>query len=246
MNIISVYNDFNFEINKDGGYVSGPEFNGISKRAELKFIDWLSGNVAGEAPPNRYGSTIINPEPYTTQKVRDWLSPFTIGVPLQVTMGKVTKPADYYGYENSFLLGDYYKTPDCDNDDTDDDVVVSDCNIPIELLSNSAFYTRCNTYIRGLEPSFTKPICKMVGQEIEFAPKDIGSIKLEYVRYPVYGELKMKFDPVYNQEVPDPDTSLNYEWNDYAREYFIFFLIDTFANSTRESALKQFNAASKP
>lgn len=235
MDIISIYNDFNFEINKDGGYVSGPEFNGISKRAELKFLDWISGKLSGEVP-----------QPYTTQKVRDWLSPLTIGVPLQVTMGKVTKPGDYYGYENSFLLGDYYKTPDCDNDDTDDDVVVSDCNIPIELLSNSAFYNRCNTYIRGLQPSFTKPICKMIGNEIEFAPKDLGSIKLEYVRYPVYGELKMKLDPVYNVEVPDPAISINYEWNDYAREYFIFFLVDVFANSTSQNTLKAMNATSKP
>ncbi len=235
MDIISVYNDFNFEINKAGGYVSGPEFNGISRRAELKFLDWISGKLSGDVP-----------QPYTTQKVRDWLSPLIKPLPMQVTLGRVTKPSDYYGWENAFLLGDYFKAPDCDNDDKDDDTVVSDCNIPIELLTNSAFYNRCNTYIRGLQPSFTKPICKMVGQEIEFAPKDLGSIKMEYVRYPVFGELIMKLDPVYNEEVPDAALSTPYEWNEYAREYILWFLIDVFSNSTRESSLKQMNAASKP
>ena len=235
MDIISVYNDFNFEINKAGGYVSGPEFNGISKRAELKFLDWISGKATGEVP-----------QMYTNQKVRDWLSPVIKPQPLQVTQGKITKPSDYYGWENAFLMGDYYKTADCDDEDEEDGTVVSDCNVPIELLTNSAFYTRCQSDIEGLAPSFKKPICKMVGKEIEFAPKDLGSITLEYVRYPVFGELKMIIDPVYNDEVPDPSTSLDYEWSEYAREFIIWFLIDVFSNSTREQALKTFNQASKP
>lgn len=239
MDTISVYNDFLFEINKDGGYLSGSEFNGLSKRGELKFVDWISGKLSGDVP-----------QPYTTQKVRDWLSVITIGWRTQVVQGRVTKPGDYYMWENAFLLGDYYKTPDCDEDDEEgnepDGTVVSDCNIPIELLSNSSFYNRCNTSIKGLQPSFTKPICKMVGKEIEFAPKDLGSITVEYIRYPVYGELKMKFDPVYNDMVPDPLTTVPYEWPEFAREYLIWFMIDLFSNSTREQALKVVNDASKP
>lgn len=239
MDIISVYNDFLFEINKAGGYLSASEFNGISKRAELKFLDWISGKLSGEIP-----------QPYTTQKVRDWLSPVTVPWPTNVVKGSVTKPKDYYGWENAFLLGDYYKTPDCTSDDDEDDenngTVESDCNPTIELLSNDKFFNRCNTYIEGLEPSFKKPICKMVGKKIEFAPKDIGSITIEYIRYPVYGELKMKFDPVYNEEVPDADTSINYEWDEYAREYLIWWLIDVFSNSTSSDSLKTMNAASKP
>lgn len=237
MNTISVYNDFLFEINKDGGYLSESEFNGISKRAELKFLDWISGKLSGEVP-----------QPYTTQKVRDWLSIVTKKVNLQVNQGKITKPDDYYGWENAFLLGDYYKAPDCEDDDENipEGTIVSDCNVPIELLSNNAFYTRCNTSIKGLQPSFTKPICKMVGNEVEFVPKDMGSITVEYIRYPVYAELKMILDTVYNNMVPDPATTINYEWPEFAREYIIWFLIDIFSNSIREQSLKEFNATSKP
>lgn len=239
MNIISVYNDFLFEINKSGGYLSASEFNGISKRAELKFLDWVSGKLSGEIP-----------QPYTTQKVRDWLAPLTDKKLLQVTQGRITKPDNYYMWENMFLMGDYYKTPECDDQEDDDNedpgTVVSDCDIPIELLTNSAFKERCITYIQSLKPSFTKPICKMVGREVEFNPKDLGSVTLEYVRYPVFGEIKLVLDPTYNEEIPDEATSIDYEWEEYAREYLLFFLIDAFSNSTREQALKQFNAASKP
>ena len=132
------------------------------------------------------------------------------------------------------------------SDDDENDTVKSDCNIPIELLQGQQFYNRCNTSIKGLKPSFTKPICKMVGNKFEFSPRDIGSVKIEYIRYPVYGELKMKVDPVYGIEVPDTTTSIKYEWNEYAREYLLWFLVDTFSNSTREAAMKQFNSASKP
>lgn len=238
MDIISVYNDFLFEINKTGGSISGADFNGISKRAELKFLDWISGKLTGEMP-----------QPYVMQKNRDWLSPLIKKNPVQVTGGKIEKPDDYYGYENSYLMGDYYKQPECDTDNDDEGngdpgTVTSDCNVPIELLSNSKFYTRCQTYIKGLAPSFLKPIAKMVGNDVEFAPKDLGSITLEYVRYPVYGEIKMVPDPVYKDEVPEKVK--DYEWGEYAREYLIWFMIDLFSNSTRESALKNANLASRP
>ena len=236
MDIVSVYNDSLFQINKAGGYLSAPDFNGISRRAELKLLDLITGNLKSPAPPNFFA----------TQKAADWLSKFIETYPAQAKNGRVDKPKNYYGWDNAYILGDYFKTPDCTNEDTDDDVVKSDCNVPIEILQGQQFYNRCNTSIKGLKPSFTKPICKMVGSEFEFSPKDIGSIKIEYVRYPVFGELKMTVDPVYNVEVPDTSASKNYEWDEYAREYLIWFIVDIFSNSTREKALKESNILSKP
>ena len=70
IDIISVYND----LVNDGvttaqrGRLSIASFNRMSRRAELRLINYLSGDVDGEVPP----------APWMTQKNKDWLSPFLI------------------------------------------------------------------------------------------------------------------------------------------------------------------------
>ena len=81
---------------------------------------------------------------------------------------------------------------------------------------------------------------------LELLPNDLGSVVLEYIRNPVFAEIKTKMDTVYNEEVADPDTSINYEWPEAVREVLVWFIVDLFSNYTREQALKQFNATSKP
>lgn len=227
IDVVSIYEDVAKDsLNKDeNGYFSFAMFNRMSRRAELRLIDWLSGDVSGVTPP----------APYLTQKNKDWLSPFIKKYPINVINGFVQRPDDYYQIDNAYIIGRKAEG-DCGDEDS------SGCNIPIELLNGNQFYDRCKTHIKGLQPSLSKPISKMVGKQFEYNPIDLGSIVIEYVRYPVFAVLKTKFDSVFNEEVPDPATSTNYEWDENSRELLIWFMTDFFANHISNQAMKQFNS----
>lgn len=231
MDAISIYQDVSFRINKSqNGDLTYSQFNTISWLAQLSLIDWLTGSFTGNQPP----------ELYLTQKTRDWVSFLITPYSAQVVGGKIMRPDDYYQFENlSRISGEVAE--DCDDETEDKPKEVS--NPVITLLSNDKFNKRCETYIKSLKPSFKKAIAKQVGLEFEFAPKDLGSVKLEYIRYPKKAEIKIKMDPVYNEEVPDPATTINFEWGEYARNLLIWFMCDEFSNHNREQALKTFNTA---
>lgn len=202
-------------------------FNRMSKRAELRLMDFLTGDVEG----------VKMPAPYTTEKLKGWLSPFITPFPAQVRNSRISKPEDYYSYENMFLLGSYNNTSSCGEEDESQE----GCNTSIELLNGDKFYQRCNTFIEGLKPSFTKPIAKEVGKEFEFLPQDLGSIRLEYVRYPKFAKIISKIDTVYNDEVVDESLSTNYEYDESMRELLIYFITQSFGVKVRENALLQSN-----
>lgn len=224
MTSVEIYQDCSDRINiEENGQFSYAMFNRFSRLGELRLIEWLSGDV----------SALIPPEPYRSQKQRDWLSPFVVKYSANLSNGSITVPTDYYLYQDLYSLsGD----PICD--DTEEMVVVK---IPIIMLSNDQFYMRARTFINGLKPSTKKPIAKRVGRGIEFLPEDIGSVTLEYIRYPIYAYIVTKDDTVHNQLIPDETLSTSYEWDDWAREILVFFICDAFANRTREQALKTTN-----
>ena len=231
INSYDLYLSANDKINSDeNGSFSFMKFNRSSWIGQLKLMDWISGDISGVVPP----------EPYKTQKNRDYLSPFITKYLKQVQAGVIEKPSDYYLWDNAYLLGDYEDSVDCGNENA---VKIVGCNTPITLLSSDVFYTRCHTYIEGLQPSFKKPIAKGIGNTFEFLPMDLGSVTIEYVRYPVRGKIGVKLDPIYNEEVYDPATSVDFEWSAYAQDLLAWFIADEFSNGTREQALKQFNAA---
>ena len=228
LNSISIYKDVLDNIaENENAHLSIPMFNRLSKRAENKILDWLTGNA-----------DIIPAPPF--QKNKDWISGFINKVPAQVTDGSIPKPEDYYYYDNFYRIGSKVESS-CDEDE-----VPEMCNTPIEILDGQQYYVRCRTYIDEKKPSFTKPISKLVGNTFEVLPNDLGSVVLEYVRIPVYGEVRVIHDNIYNEDVPDPATSINYEWSEGVRELLIWFISDGFSNYTREQALKTFNQASKP
>lgn len=229
LNVIEVYQDCLDRIaENENAHLSYLKFNRLSTLGELILIDWLTGDTAG----------IIPPEPWLTQKNKDWLSFLITKLPAQVQGSIITKPSDYYKYDNFYKLGSYAQA-DCEEDESQND----QCNTPIEVLDGQQFYTRCRTYIEELKPSFEKPIAKFVGNTIEVFPKDLGSVTLEYIRYPKFGYIVTKKDDVYNQVVADQVKSVNYEWDERARGFLVWVITDLFANSTREQALKQFNQA---
>lgn len=218
----------------ENGAMGKQMYNRLSKRAENRLFDYLTGDVENIKPPT----------PYTDQKLNDILSPFIVKEAKQVVNGAIDKPSNYYTFDSLVLLGNYKTTKECDeNEDNVDDEIVEGCNTVIELLDSGEFDLRCKTYIEGLQPSFNKPIAKAVGKTFEFMPKDLGSVQLQYVRYPIYGKIVTKHDDVYNEEVIDEALSTPYEYDEFARELIVYFITDTFAIHTRESALKQTNIA---
>lgn len=231
INVNDVYLSANDKINSsENGDFSFERFNRMSWIAQLRLIDWLSGDVSGVTPP----------EMYQNQKDRDYLSPFIKKYPQQIANGVITKPDNYYLLDNAYLLGSYDDSADCE---TNEAIKIQGCNTRIELLSGDQFNERCHTFIEGMQPSFTKPITKIVGNEFEFLPKDLGSVTVEYIRYPVRAKIAAKIDPLYNNLVYDPATSIDFEWSAFAEDILAWFIADQFSNFTREQSLKQFNTA---
>ena len=225
LSVIDIYKDCEDRINvEENGQFSYPMFNRFSKLAELNLLDWLSGDI----------SALIPPEPFRTQKNSDYLSPFIVKYPVNVKDGIITRPDDYYLYQDLYCL-----SGDAECDDTEEMVI---SKIPVKVLSNSKFYQRARTYIKSLQPSLKKPIAKQGGKEFQFLPDDIGSVVLEYVRYPKFAFIATVQDEVYNQPVPDAANSKDYEWDEWASGALVWFICDAFANRTREQALKMANS----
>ncbi len=228
---ISIYEDvIKDSINKwESGYASIAMFNRLSRRAELRIIDWLSGDVAGVVPP----------EPWLTQKNKDWLAPLLKKFPANVENGVIQKPSDYYKYES--LKRILTAVDDVCTEDEGDLTKEEDYNVTI--LDDDKFNQRCSTYIKDKKPSLKKSICRMTGNEIEVRPRDIGTVELTYLRYPKFAVIGTKIDPVYNDIVADDNNTDNYEWGEWARPVLIYFITNFYADHIREQALKQFNQA---
>jgi hypothetical protein len=237
LDIISLYEDVaRDQANKDeNGYLSYAMFNRMLQRASNRTLGYITGDSSGVVPPLSY----------STQKAKDFIAFLITKYPAQIVNGVIQRPADYYSYENLYTLE--LDRTGCEDDDTDCDEDSPKPKIvkyPVDMLDGQQFYTRTQTYIKGLKPSPQKAICKMVGNTIEFEPAELGSCVLEYIRYPIAGQIKTMIDPIYYNVVADPATSVPCEWGEWARQILIFFITDSFANHIREQALKQFNMAS--
>lgn len=234
LSVKSIYEDVALDNanTAENGQLSFSMFNRISKRAELKMLDYLTSDINNQAPP-MLGSS---------QKNTDWVSFLITEYAAQVQNGKITRPANYYGYESMELLGNYTLPVDCEDEETTDS---NGCNITIELLGSSQFTMRCTSYIEGLKPSFTKPIAKQVGKDFYFMPIDTGSVKLQYIRYPIFAKIVSTLDTTYNDEVIDEAASTNYEYDNSARSLLIYWITQEYAIHTRERALMEVNQLEK-
>lgn len=231
LNVNDIYLDVLDKINQpENGQLSIERYNRYSWIAQLQLIDWLSGDISAKIPP----------EPYLSTKSKDQLSPFIIPYLVNIDRGVITKPADYYQFENMYLLGQYNEVSNCYEVITDDGVKK---NTPITILDGDKYTERSNTFIDELKPSFKNPITKEIGNGFLFNPTDLGTITLEYIRYPKRAYLQTKTDPVYNDEVYDAATSTNFEWSEYARPLLTFYISDLFFNFVNNQSGKQFLAA---
>lgn len=235
VSVSSLYDDVLRMIAKGNGELSITDFNSYSRRAENRLLDWVTGRVEGNTLPQMY----------TTQKDKDFIAPFIAKYKAMVSDdGAISKPEDYYTYEN--LYGLSLENAKCDGEsdgecgDEDEDIVQSN---PIKLVDGDEFTRRQKSRIKGVTPSVDNPIAKEIGAGFEFAPKELAGVVLEYVRYPVYANAVPMIDPVYNEEVINQAASTNYEWGEYAREMLVWIICDFFFNSVREAAGKTMNLA---
>jgi hypothetical protein len=228
LSVIEVYEDCRDRINTEqNGQLSYGLFNRFSWIGQLAMLDWLSGDV----------SDVVPPQPYLSQKNKDWLSPFIAKTTGNVSDGQFPKPEDYYQIDNWYIIGSSTQQ-DCVTQEVTKTLV---CNTPGDTLDGAEFEFRCKTFIKGLKPSMKKPIMKLVGDNFVFSPEDPGSIAIEYIRYPVKARIETMLDTVYNEEVPNPVTSIDFEWAEFSRPILVWFICDQFFNRTREQAGKQFN-----
>lgn len=226
--VTSIYNDVARDsVYKDqNGYLDYNMFNRISRRAELRLLDWLTGDVTGQKLPISFSN----------QKSKDWLSELL--KPYSTTLdakGQFAKPEDYYYYDNMYSL-----TLSDNNCEDDNDVQ----NNVITLLDGDRFNQRKKTFIRGLKPTPEKAIAKEIGDSFEVYPANIPGVNLDYISIPVFAKIVSMNDTTFNQPVIDPANSTNFSWPESVREALIYFLTDSFMNHVTEQAGKEFNNAS--
>lgn len=236
MDIISLYEDAAriYSSKDENGYLSYEMFNSLIQVASNRTLYYITGDAANQTLPISY----------STQKAKDFISFLITKFPSPINSGIIQRPSDYYHYDNLYILS--LDQTGCEDDTTDCDTDTSTAAIkktPVEMLDGQQFYTRCQTYIKGLKPSPEKPICKMVGNTIEFEPQELGSCVLEYIRYPIAGYIRTTIDPLYNDIVADPITSTPCEWGEWAREMLCLFVTQQFSVHVREGALFQMSAA---
>ncbi len=236
ISISSVYNDVQQIISKDNGELTISDFNRLSKLAENRIIDFITGKIEGN----------VLPQMYTTQKVRDFVSPLVEEYKAVPVNGRITRPEDYLLYENMFALS--LKETGCDDEenscDDNDEQEADNTGInktEIQLLNGDVFRIRAKSKIKNMKPSLEKPIAREVGNQFEFLPDGLGGVVLEYVRYPVYAVAVGMMDDEYNIEVIDPNASTNYEWNENARSMLVEIMVNYFSDQVREQSLKLMN-----
>jgi hypothetical protein len=246
IDVIALYQDVaRDDANKsENGNLSYDRFNRLLKRAELNLLKYLTGDLIVDAADF--------PSLNSTQKNKDYLKRFIVK---HKANGDFYIPENYYGYENLYKINGFI----AEQEDEDEEEVGcelssenksslndSDCNIQIDIMDGQAFYNRCSSYIKSLRPSYKKPIAKIVDNRIEMQPSDIGSVCLEYIRYPKYGSIKTKIDSVRNDVIADAATSTNCEWDEWAREYLIWFCVNKFSGIISNKSMKENNYVDKP
>lgn len=229
ISVISLYQDTARDDSNEAenGSFSYGYFNRNLKRAQINLLKFLTGDLV---PTKDF------PMPFETQKNKDYLKDF-------ITPFKANNwfelPKDFFAWDNLSKIGQKVSS-DCNDKKVN-------CNTQIEILDGQKFYNRCNSYIDKLNPNRGgKPIAKIVANRVEFMPIDIGSVLLEYIRYPKEAFIKTKLDPEFNEEVPDEATSQNLEWGEWAREPLIWFMVNKFGTHTSNKTLKENNYADKP
>lgn len=230
----SIYEDVADVVNKnDNGTLDYGKFNRMSRRAELRLLDILTGDITGQRLPAYFSN----------QKTKDWLANFI--TPYKTTLdieGQFERPENYYYYDNMYSLT--LEDTTCDEVENCEDLKIDEIrkNVII-LLNGDRFNQRKNTYIKLLKPTPEKAIAKEIGKSFEVYPSTLAGVVLDYVRVPVFAEIKTTLDVDFDIPVIAPN-SINYEWDESCREALIYLISDSFFNNVSDISGKQMSNAS--
>lgn len=242
--ILQLYNNWaRNRVNKsENGYASYRMFNDLLKNSEITLLSWLTGGVSKEDK--------ISPIPYELQKNKDYIKRF---LTTATGINKIVIPNDYYYFDSLYKFNTKNKQNveiknNCDHNDlsviTTEMLSLFDIDIP--LLDTDKFNGLCNSSIDEIRPNKNRPIARLNSlHQFEFSPNDIGFVKLDYIRYPKFGQIKTKIDNTYNDEVFDEAATIDIEWDEWALPYLLNLLTNEFSTHTREKALADHNSTHK-
>lgn len=203
INVIELYNAVNIlaKINH-AGYESADSFNSKLKTTETAFLEAF--HIWDE----------------DDQSNTDHLAPFRKEEELVATNGFVTLPEDYA--HKSAVQGVYLEN-DCEGGNP-------------ERTLYPVIHYRTNEIAEVLVDAISKPVISnpdtfgltFVNEGIQLYPSQLKSVKMTYLRYPVYG--KIEFIYTTSPEtgdvfIPDPLTSRNLQWKQVTFEYFKYALL---------------------
>lgn len=230
--VIDIWEGVNADINiGESGQLTKENFTIWLNRTQLNLLRFLTGDLV---------DNIVFPMPYEKQKCKDYLKQF---ITRKLFNNNITIPENYYQWDNLYKLGKVLSDTDCENEDYKID---ESCDKQIPILDGQQFKSRCDNWIDEMQPTNGSPICKIVDNKIETEPKDVGSMCLEYIRYPKDVTLVMTTDPNTGEEIVDDVASGSLEWDKWATEYLIWGVVNYHSKRTREQALKVINKSDEP
>ena len=93
--------------------------------------------------------------------------------------------------------------------------------VPVEEVTAAMWGERISSQLR--KPTYRFPVCTLTHEWIEFYPKNIGSVILDYYKYPIapkYGYVVVNNRPVY-----DPATSVQFSLPDESHNEICFNIL---------------------
>lgn len=185
-----------------------------------------------------------------TQLVTDYLSTLKVETDLSINAeGKATVPTDYlhhssmcYRYAIPGVINELSPTDDaCDttqNGTVAGNVIQPDMmDVPVVVVDDMRWCSLIASQIR--KPTKRYPIAKYQNGYIQFAPKDLASVELTYLRYPLKPEwgytVPNSVDPVYN-----PATSQDIELPAIIKNQLTYSVLTKLGINVREPQLQQF------
>jgi len=172
INELKEYVDFLSNKEQSGNSYSPDQFNMLVHRGVHDIVRWLFGLVSDYKP----GFPVPTISYEVTAKVKDDLRHLKKTEPLLVnTHGLVeTIPDDYIHWTRISYVHKKNGKPGCAP-------IVK--NVSVDVITDEDWDDRCNSSLK--KPTKTHPVCNFESNSIQFAPIDLGQIKLTYLAHPV-------------------------------------------------------------
>lgn len=202
MNIWEIYQFIQFRANKEqsGRSYTPDQFNLACKAVNIEYFKLKAGL------PEEYqvGAPMPRQAWQLTQKITDDLRKFmhvmgVDGPQLQINRyGLATLPSNYV--RESSIVYDYAQTNDCETEEG---------WVQVEVVTDAVWADRLSSSIKYADKEY--PICRFIGDRIEFRPKTLKTVNMTYLRMPEAAVLGYTIDNN-NDIVYNPSTSTQFEW----------------------------------